>query len=79
MPGGHTAAVPRGGATKAELKAQREELRALRGERTQAVWAEILGVPTRTYIRYEMGQRAAPGAVLKLARLSAGHRLKRTK
>lgn len=63
-------AVPRGTATKAELKAQRDELVALRGSRTQKAWADVLGVPQRTYIRYEMGQREAPGSLMKLARLS---------
>lgn len=69
--------MPQGTATKAELKAQREELVALRGERTQKEWSAILEVPQRTYIRYEMGQREAPGSLMKLARLSAERRPKK--
>ena len=64
--------------TKAQLKAQAEELLALRGERKQEDWAlGILGVPVRTYIRYERGQRAAPGPVMKLARLKGRRKKKR--
>jgi DNA-binding XRE family transcriptional regulator len=69
--------VPQGTASKAELRAQREELVALRGDLTQKEWAALLDVPQRTYIRYEMGQREAPGSLMKLARLSTERRPKR--
>ncbi len=61
--------------SKASLKAQAEELERLRGDRTQAEWREILGgVPERTYIRYENGQRPAPPSLMKLARLTGRKR-----
>jgi hypothetical protein len=66
-------------ATKAELQAQAAELVALRGERTHEQFAEgLLGVPRRTYIRYEQGQRIAPEPVMKLARLSVARKKRGT-
>ena len=45
------------------------ELAKLRGERTKTEWAELLGIPYRTYLRYEQGSRDAPEVVLRYARL----------
>lgn len=71
----YSAAMTRPHGTKSQLKAQREELVRLRGDMTIEAWAKgLLGVPERTYTRYEQGQRLAPEAVMRLARLSAKKR-----
>jgi hypothetical protein len=57
-------------ATKAQLAEQSAELIALRGGLTQDDWVVVLGIPKRTYHRYERGQRVAPEHLMKLARLS---------
>jgi transcriptional regulator with XRE-family HTH domain len=36
------------------------KLKALRGDRNQADFAALLGLPVRTYIRYELGEREPP-------------------
>lgn len=47
-------------------------IRDLRGELSQKDFSEKVGVPLRTYIRYEVGERLPPGPILaKLAEL--GH------
>jgi len=60
------------------LAPQRNELLALKGKLDQGEWAELLGVPVRTYGRYERGQREAPETVMRLARLGVA-RLRRMK
>jgi uncharacterized protein (DUF2384 family) len=64
-------------ATKGQLAAQRDELLALRGPLTQGEWTAILGVPGRTYIRYELGQRLAPEHLMRFARVAKVTKKKR--
>ena len=71
MPDGHTLVVrPEG--TKAQLAAQVRELLALRGEMELKDWVKLLGVPYRTYRRYEKGERLAPEPLMRYARTLRG-------
>ena len=60
--------------TKVESARQANELRTLRGQRTHDEWCRILGVPKRTYYRYEKGDRRAPEHLMKLARIKGRKR-----
>jgi hypothetical protein len=47
------------------------ELRTLRGQRTQAVYAEALGIRSNTVARYERDELPIPEPVARLARCLA--------